>query len=269
MKKKYFAHDIRWDTDGDMKLFKTLPQEIEIPEEVWEDYDNGNDDAISDYVSDVTGFCHYGFKIRTEKIKEENIMNSFTAFKYGIDIEDIVDLFSTPDVDEAVAMAEADGYDEVVNDNTGEIVWKKEKNIMNNITIYDCIQLGDTFHNSNGTDYIILAFDKEADVAILLNPKNGFTPYIGADGLRSNHWCSGHYFKTIQEACDWFNKKIEIVELEEENSDVNIYVGLAFDNDDGELYNTKKSAMEVVGKLIDEIIEKYPDTEINISIDFG
>lgn len=207
MKKKHFAHDIRWDTDGDMKLFKTLPQEIEIPEEVWEDYDNGNDDAISDYVSDMTGFCHYGFEIRTEKIKEENIMNSFTAFKYGIDVEDVVDLFSTPDIDEAIAMAEADGYDEVVNDNTGEIVWKKEENIMNNITIYDRIQLGDTFHNDNGTDYIILAFDKEADVAILLNPKNGFTPYVGADGLRSNHWCSGHYFKTLQGACDWFNHK--------------------------------------------------------------
>ena len=213
MKKKHFAHDIRWDTDGDMKLFKTLPQEIEIPEDVWEDYDNGNDDAISDYVSDVTGFCHYGFEVRTENIKEE-------------------------------------------------------KN-MNNISIYDRIQLGDIFHNDNGTDYIILAFDKEADVAILLNPKNGFTPYVGADGLRNNHWCYGHYFKTLQEACDWFNKEIEIGELEEENSDVNIYVGLAFDNDDGELYNTKKSAMEVVGKLVDEIIEKCPDTEISISIDFG
>ena len=213
MSKKHIAHDIRWDTDGDMKLFKTLPQEIEIPEDVWEDYDNGNDDAISDYVSDVTGFCHYGFEVRTENIKEE-------------------------------------------------------KN-MNNISIYDRIQLGDIFHNDNGTDYIILAFDKEADVAILLNPKNGFTPYVGADGLRNNHWCYGHYFKTLQEACDWFNKEIEIEELEEENSDVNIYVGLAFDNDDGELYNTKKSAMEVVGKLVDEIIEKCPDTEISISIDFG
>ena len=76
MSKKYIAHDIRWDTDGDMKLFKTLPQEIEIPNEVWEDYDNGNDDALSDYVSDVTGFCHYGFEIRTETVKEENTMTN-------------------------------------------------------------------------------------------------------------------------------------------------------------------------------------------------
>lgn len=76
MSKKHIAHDIRWDTDGDMKLFKTLPQEIEIPDEVWEDYDDGNDDAISDYVSDVTGFCHYGFEIRTETVKEENTMTN-------------------------------------------------------------------------------------------------------------------------------------------------------------------------------------------------
>lgn len=76
MSKKHIAHDIRWDTNGDMKLFKTLPQEIEIPDEVWKDYDNGNDDALSDYVSDVTGFCHYGFEIRTETVKEENTMTN-------------------------------------------------------------------------------------------------------------------------------------------------------------------------------------------------
>ena len=213
--KKYIAYNIEWDTDNDKAIFAQLPKEIEIPEEVWKEYEEYQDeDIISDYLSDDTGFCLFGFDLK------------------------------------------------VVDDE------KEEKN-MNNITIYDHIQLGDTFHNSNGTDYIILAFDKEADVAILLNPKNGFTPYVGADGLRNNHWCYGHYFKTLQEACDWFNKEIEIGELEEENSDVNIYVGLAFDNDDGELYNTKKSAMEVVGKLVDEIIEKCPDTEISISIDFG
>ena len=155
--KKYIAHDIRWDTDGDMKLFKILPQEIEIPEEVWEDYDDGNDDAISDYISDVTGFCHYGFQIKTEKTKEENVMT---------------------------------------NTNT-------------NTTIYDRIQLGDIFHNSNGTDYIILAFNKEADIALLLNPKNKFTPYVGANGLRSNHWCHGHYFQTINSACEWYNSIVD------------------------------------------------------------
>lgn len=214
MKKKHFARDIGWDTDGDMKIFKSLPQEIEIPEDVWEDYNNGNDDAISDYVSDVTGFCHYGFEIRTEEIKEEKIMN--------------------------------------------------------NTTIYDRIQLGDTFHNSNGTDYIILAFDKEADIAILLNPKNSFTPYVGADGLRSNHWCSGHYFKTIQEACDWFNHEngSENTTEHENNPKGNFCVGTAYDNGSGEFFVDKKSTLEEVGRIIDELLEKDSDTDIEISIDF-
>lgn len=205
--------------------------------------------------------------------KEKGVvsMNNFTAFKYGIDIEDVVDLFSTPDIDEAIAMAEADGYDEVVNDNTGEIVWKKEENIMTNITIYDRIQLGDTFHNSNGTDYIILAFDKEADVAILLNPKNGFTPYVGADGLRSNHWCSGHYFKTIQEACDWFNHKNgSETETKEDRTRVDICITAKYRNGmtaTGGYYSYKQSAMNKVEDVIDEILNENPTAEINIDID--
>lgn len=152
MNKKHFAHDIRWDTDGDMKLFKSLPQEIEIPDWVWEEYEDGYDDAISEYVSDVTGFCHYGFEVRTENIKEEKIMT--------------------------------------------------------NIIIYDRIEIGDTFHNSNGTDYIILAFNKGADVALLLNPKNKITPYVGTNGLRNDYWCYGHYFQTIQEASKWYNSML-------------------------------------------------------------
>ena len=75
---------------------------------------------------------------------------------------------------------------------------------MTNISIYDRIQLGDIFHNDNGTDYIILAFNKEADVALLLNPKNKFTPYVGTNGLRNGYWCYGHYFQTIEEACVWY-----------------------------------------------------------------
>lgn len=79
---------------------------------------------------------------------------------------------------------------------------------MTNITIYDRIQLGDIFHNSNGTDYIILAFNGGADVALLLNPKNKITPYVGTNGLRNDYWCYGHYFQTIQEASKWYNSML-------------------------------------------------------------
>lgn len=51
------AYDIKWDTDGDKDTFDNLPSEIKIPEEM---VDN---ERISDYVSDETGFCHAGFKL--------------------------------------------------------------------------------------------------------------------------------------------------------------------------------------------------------------
>lgn len=213
--KKYIAYNIKWDTDGDMKLFKTLPQEIEIPEEVWEDYDDGNDDAISDYVSDVTGFCHYGFEIRTKKIKEE------------ID--------------------------------------------MTNTSIYDIMILGGTYHNDNGKDYIILAFDKDADVAIFLNPENNFTPYVGAKFVRFGSWGSGHYFKTLQGACDWFNHENgSETKTKEDRTRADVCITAKYSNGmtaTGAYYSYKQSAMNKVEEVIDEILSEDPQAEINIDID--
>lgn len=50
------AINILWDTDGEEV---NLPNEIEIPDWI----DENDDDEISDYLSDVTGFCHFGFEI--------------------------------------------------------------------------------------------------------------------------------------------------------------------------------------------------------------
>ena len=50
------AINILWDTDGEEV---NLPNEIEIPDWV----DKEDDDEISDYLSDVTGFCHFGFEL--------------------------------------------------------------------------------------------------------------------------------------------------------------------------------------------------------------
>ena len=47
------ATDIKWDIDYDDN--GPLPTEIEIPEGMT------NEDEISDYLSDVTGFCHEGY----------------------------------------------------------------------------------------------------------------------------------------------------------------------------------------------------------------
>lgn len=56
------AINIEWDVDYPEDL-ENLPQEIEIP--------NGikDDDEISDYISDYTGFCHKGFELRLGGIK--------------------------------------------------------------------------------------------------------------------------------------------------------------------------------------------------------
>jgi hypothetical protein len=54
---KMKAVNIQWDTDRDQELLKELPTEIDIPDGM------DNEDEISDYISDVTGFCHYGFEL--------------------------------------------------------------------------------------------------------------------------------------------------------------------------------------------------------------
>lgn len=51
------AVNIQWDTDGDQELLKELSTEIDIPDGM------DDEDEISDYISDVTGFCHYGFEL--------------------------------------------------------------------------------------------------------------------------------------------------------------------------------------------------------------
>lgn len=61
------AVNIMWDTDGDEKLRKTLPTEIEIPDGMTDE------DEISDYLSDTTGFCHFGFDL-TKLVKVEMII---------------------------------------------------------------------------------------------------------------------------------------------------------------------------------------------------
>lgn len=46
--------NIVWDTDGENVK---LPNEIELP------FGMVDEDEISDYISDETGFCHYGFEL--------------------------------------------------------------------------------------------------------------------------------------------------------------------------------------------------------------
>lgn len=56
-----YATNIKWDVDGPSQL-EYLPTIIKIDNaDLWKDADD-----ISDYISDVTGFCHDGFSIECD-----------------------------------------------------------------------------------------------------------------------------------------------------------------------------------------------------------
>lgn len=52
------ATNIEYDVENE-KVKNLLPKEIQIPD--WVD-----EDGVGDYISDVTGFCHYGFVLEDE-----------------------------------------------------------------------------------------------------------------------------------------------------------------------------------------------------------
>lgn len=57
------AVDIEWDVDCKDDL-KNLPTEVDIP------YDITDEDDISDYLSDLTGFCHKGYILDKELLED-------------------------------------------------------------------------------------------------------------------------------------------------------------------------------------------------------
>ena len=115
-----------------------------------------------------------------------------------------------------------------------------------------------------------LAFDKDADVAIFLNPKNSFTPYVGAKFVRFGSWGSGHYFKTLQEACDWFDKEIGGEDLTEKENKTRADICITNENENGtgEYFSYKKSAMDRLSNMIDEVLAENPNAEIDIAIEY-
>lgn len=53
-----YTYSLFYNNDSCFNEFMELPTEMEIPKEIEND-----EDAISDYLSDETGFCHYGFEL--------------------------------------------------------------------------------------------------------------------------------------------------------------------------------------------------------------
>lgn len=79
------AINILWDVDYPDEL-DDLPAEVTIPQDLGDD-----EDAISDYLSDVTGFCHKGFQLVPESTKIEDIQRTLDLTinlgKDGFEIE--------------------------------------------------------------------------------------------------------------------------------------------------------------------------------------
>lgn len=59
MKKQLFAINIQWDVEYDEDL-EYLPQRVRIPRGMTDD------DEISDYLSNLTRHCHFGFSLVEE-----------------------------------------------------------------------------------------------------------------------------------------------------------------------------------------------------------
>lgn len=55
------ATNIEWDVDN-LKDLEYLPTEIEIPEGMTDE------EEISDYISDETGFCHNGYVLEEQGV---------------------------------------------------------------------------------------------------------------------------------------------------------------------------------------------------------
>lgn len=61
--RKRTVYDIDYDTDGErVDLPKSL--KIDIPDTI---KDDEIEDFLRDEISNITGFCHFGFKIKGEK----------------------------------------------------------------------------------------------------------------------------------------------------------------------------------------------------------
>lgn len=67
------AVDIEWDTDGGDMRALCLSTEMEIPLDVAITDGEIDEDAIGDYISNESGFCHYGFVIEVDSIETKTI----------------------------------------------------------------------------------------------------------------------------------------------------------------------------------------------------
>lgn len=67
MATKYIVTNILWDTDRDKETLTNLPAELSIDSDALGISDEDEiEETISDYLSDIYGFCHFGFSFEKE-----------------------------------------------------------------------------------------------------------------------------------------------------------------------------------------------------------
>lgn len=113
------ATNIQWDYDeNDDEIL--LPTEIEIPKELT------NEDEISDYISDTTGYCHKGFVI--EEIK---LITEYVDYD-DIDLYNKLDNMLDSEISEEI-------YKKCIKDDNFKKIEKKVWEIINDITSEYCL----------------------------------------------------------------------------------------------------------------------------------
>lgn len=81
------AVNIEWDTDGEDV---DLPTEIEIPEGLTDE------EEISDYLSDLTGYCHLGFYL--DDLEEPKIIMNFHEVKSFKEVHEMLQSMTFEDL---------------------------------------------------------------------------------------------------------------------------------------------------------------------------
>lgn len=79
---KFKATKIKWDVDKeDIEEGSSLPNEIDVPEEIVKEAMNKIFLEMSDYISDETGFCHKGFALECYSMTKENLFEENEKLK--------------------------------------------------------------------------------------------------------------------------------------------------------------------------------------------
>ena len=89
--------------------------------------DDLNKKAIVAIANEMGYEATYLFEEMADRLDEmlDEVEDSFTAFLYGEDGIIAEDLSTYDTQDEAIEFAKSRGWDEVVSDNTGEVVWRR------------------------------------------------------------------------------------------------------------------------------------------------